>query len=153
MMTTVSSDLPKQLSLGGAQTKLVNLWRWGLLPVFIVGLQTITGKYGTRWPDFLDGIFFVLPLIGPVLGIIYFASRALKSNKKRQQAACNMALFRHFYILSVVFIFAVTAILILQPWMVQWKPKELIAVANLLFQPFSMWLIGMAMVFFLTEPS
>jgi uncharacterized membrane protein len=150
-MTTIANNPVPELTLGDARSRLMRLWRWSLFPFVFVIVQTVGGKYGRTWPDMLDGLWWVLPLIGPLLGVMYGTSRAIQPSNARSRAPCNVELFRHCRWLSAIFIFAITATVVFEPWLILWKSKELLTLSNIILQPLSAWLTGVLMVFFLSE--
>jgi hypothetical protein len=146
-MTTITSG--GGLTLDEARARLLKLWRWSFAPLAFVIIQTVVGKYGRTWPDMLDGIIWASALLGPPLGIMYGASHAIQANNARSRTPCNTELYRHCYGLSLFLIVMVSATLICEPWLIEWKVKELLALMNIVLQPLLFWLSGMLIVFFL----
>lgn len=147
MTILVNSNTP--MTISDARARLLNVWRFAIVPLAIVFLQTLFGKYGTAWPDLFDGLSFVLGLIGPQFGIMLGASQAVQPNNARARATCNDALFQYCYWFSVLLIVAVTAVLILEPLQV-FKVKNLLAISNTFLQLLSWALGGLLIAFFVT---
>jgi hypothetical protein len=149
MTTTTNANTP--MTMDEARSRLLKVWLWSIVPFGFVTIQTCGAKYGTTWPDFLDGLSWVLGLIVAPVTIIYGGSRVVKLNNARSKAACNEWLFRHCYWLSIAFIVLITAVPVLEPWLVWWTVREALSVGNNFLQPVQWFLIALLISFFLAE--
>ena len=136
------------MTIGQARSRLLKIWLWSIVPVAFAFVQAVKGKYGTAWPDIFEGAAFVFNLIGPQIGIVLGATSAFKRNSARARAECDDGLFWWCYGMSIVLIFAVTAIPMSEPY---WRlhMKELLAFSNVFLQLYAWILSGLLVSFFI----
>lgn len=144
MTTVANSNAP--MTINEARAGLLKVWLWAIVPLTFVFAQTLFGKYGTTWPDLLDGLAFVLGLIGPQFGIMLGATQAIQTNNARARAHCHPVLYMYCRWMSIVLIVAVTSVLLAEP-LVALKVKELLAVSNAFLQLLS-WVLGGVLIAF-----